>query len=263
MAKPVQRRKKGNVVSVDFTGVKSGGATVPDGRYAAKIIAVEQKEGKESGEPYLELTWEITSEKCNGRELKFDNYSLQPQALWRLKGMLEAMEVEVPDGEQDVDFDELIDSETECIVEVTGEKSPEGKTFARVTGHAPLSDGGTVDDEDDEPEEPKASKRKPPKDEDDDDEPPKRRGKPSDDDDDDEPPKRRGKKDDDDADDDDDDDKPPANKKLKKGAKVKFKDEKNKLTKGTIESINGDEATVVTADDDAYEISLDELTVIG
>jgi hypothetical protein len=240
-----KRKNKGNVISVDFTGVKSGGATIPDGRYTAKVTAVEQKEGKESGEPYIELTWEITSKKCNGREVKFDNYSLQPQALWRLKGMLEAMEIEVPDGEQDVDFGELISEETECIIEVTGQKSPDGdRTYARVTGHAPLADGGTVDDED---EEPKGNKKKRTEDDDDEDE---------------DPPKRRGKKDADEDDEDDEDEPLKSSKKIKKGAKVKFKDEKNKLTKGTIESIDGDTATVVTDDDDTYEIDCEELTVI-
>jgi hypothetical protein len=153
MAKPV-RRKKGNVDTLDFTGVKSGGATIPDGRYKAKIISAELKEGKESGEPYRDVTWEITSDKCNGREVKFDNFSLQPQALWKVKGLLEAMEVEVPEGEHDVDWDEFISDETECILELVGEKR-DGRTFARPVGYAPLSDGGTVDDEeeDDEPDE--------------------------------------------------------------------------------------------------------------
>ena len=259
MARPAkQSKRKSNVISVDFTGVKSGGATIPDGRYAAKIIAVEQKEGKESGEPYVELTWEVTSKKCNGREIKFDNYSLQPQALWRLKGMLEAMGVDVPDGEQDVDFDELISDETECIVEITGQASESGdRTYARVTGHAHLDDGNTVDDaEDEEDEKPKTRKR--PKDEEEEEEPPKRR-KPKDEEEEEEPPKRRGKP----SKDDDDDDDKPVNKKLKRGAEVKFKDEKNKLKKGTIESIDEDVAIVVTDDDDKYEISLEDLTVVG
>jgi hypothetical protein len=266
MAK-VKRRAKGNVISVDFTGVKSGGATIPDGRYAAKITAVEQKEGKESGEPYLELTWEVTSKKCNGREVRFDNYSQQPQALWRLKGLLEALEIEVPDDEMEIDFDEIISDETECIIEVTGQTSPDGdKKYARVTGHAPLSDGGTVDDEGDEDDDKPARGKKPAKDEEED-EPPKRGKKPAKDedeeDDGEEPPKRRGKAKDEEEEEDDDEPAPrSASKKIKKGAKVKFKDEKNKLTKGTIESIDGDTATVVTDDDDTYEISVEELTVI-
>jgi hypothetical protein len=235
-----RNKPKGNVVSVDFTGVKSGGATIPDGRYAAKITEVVQGVGKESGEPKVELTWEITSEKCNGREVRFDNYSLQPQALWRLKSLLEAMEVEVPDGETDVDFDELISDETECIIEVTGQKSESGdRTYARVTGHAPLADGNTVDDED---ESPKTRGNKPKKDEEEDD-----------------PPKRRGGK----EEEEEEDNPPKGPKKLKKGAKVKFKDDKNKAAKGTIESIDGDMATVVTDNDDMYEMDVEELTVIS
>lgn len=236
------------MISVDFTGIKAGGGTIPDGRYAAKIIAIEQKEGKESGEPYVALTWEVTSKKCNGREVRFDIYSLQPQALWRLKGLLEALEVEVPDDEMEVDFDEIISDETECIIEVTGETSPDGsKKYARVTGHAPLSDGNTVDDEEGAEEPPKDRKR-PAKQEEEEEEPPRRAGK---------KPRKEEEE---------EDDPPPrasSTKKVKKGAKVKFKDEKNRLTKGTIESIDEDLATVVTDDEDTYEIDISELTVIG
>ena len=250
MAKAVKRKAKGNVISLDFAGVKSGGATIPDGRYAAKITAVEQKEGKESGEPYLELTWEVTSKKCNGREVRFDNYSQQPQALWRLKGLLEALEIEVPDGDMEIDFDELISDEAECIIEVTGQTSPDGdKKYARVTGHAPLSDGGTVDDdeegeeEDDKP----ARGKKPAKDE-------EEEAKPT---------RRKAAKEEEQEEEEEDEPPRAASKKVKKGAKVKFKDEKNKLTKGTIESIDGDTATVVTDDEDTYEIDIEELTIIG
>jgi len=212
MARPAKTtRRKGNVISIDFTGVKSGGLAIPDGRYAAKIIAVEQKEGKESGEPYLDLTWEITSKKCNSREVRFDNYSQQPQALWRLKGLLEALEIEVPDGEQDIDFDEIISDETECIIELTGEKNNEGKTYARVTGHAPLSDGGTVDDGEEDDEKP--ARKKPAKDEEED-ERPTRRKPTKDEEEEDEPPKRRGKKD---ADEEEEDDDKPSSKKGQEG----------------------------------------------
>ena len=238
--KPV--RRKGNTVTIDFAGVKSGGLKIPEGRYKAKITNVEQKEGQESGEPYSELTWEITSEKCNGREVRFDNYSHQPQALWRLKGLLEALGVEVPDGEHEIDWDEIISDETECIVELTDQKSNEGdRTYSRVTGWDTLDSGNTVDDEEEAP-----PARKPRKSQDEDD-PAPRRGKPSKE-----------------PDADDDDDEPPTTKKVRKGAKVKFKDEKSKLRKGVILSIDGDSATVETDDgEDSYEMDLEELTVIG
>lgn len=251
MATKTTKRRKGNVTTLDFSGVKSGGASIPDGRYAAKISAVEQKEGKESGEPYTEVTWEITSKKCNGREVKFDNYSHQPQALWRLKSLLEAMEIEVPDGEHDIDWDEMISDETECIIEILNKDSPDGeRKYARVVGHGLLSDGGTVDDDEPEESDKPSGKKKPSKDEE------------EEEDEDDTPPKRRGKKDEE-GEDDEEEEERPTSKKLKKGAKVKFKDEKNKLVKGTVDSIDGDQAVVTTEDDDSYEIDVDELTVIG
>lgn len=261
MATKTTKKRKGNVDTLDFTGVKAGGSTIPAGRYKAKIISAEMEEGRQSNEPYRSVTWEITSEKCNGREIRFDNYSLQPQALWRLKGLLEAMEVEVPDGEMDVDWDDLIDSETECIIEVMLEASQNdpAKKYARVVGHAPLSDGNTVDDEDGE-EDPKP--RRAGKKEEDEEERPRRRAKDEEEDADEDKPKRRGKAAKDEEEEDADEDEKPKGGKIKKGARVKFKDEKNKLTKGTIKSIDGDTAVVESDDEDQYEIGIDELTVI-
>lgn len=244
-------RKRGNVTSIDFTGVESGGATVPDGRYAAKLLEVDQLEGKESGEPYLEVTWEITSHKCQGRKIKFDNYSLQPQALWRLKGMLEALGVNVVDGAMDIDWDDLIKDEEECILEIVGKEGNDGdRKYARVVGIAPLSDGGTVDDEADDPpargkERPRAVDRS-------------RRDEGDGEDGNDRRSSRRPR------DDDNDDNKPRgANKRLKKGAEVKFRDEKGKLKRGEITDINKDTITVETDDQEVYELETDEVTVVG
>lgn len=248
MAKAVQKRRKGNKVTIDFTGVKSGG-TIPEGRYKAKIIAAEQKEGKESGEPYTELTWEITSDKCNGREVRFDNYSHQPTALWRMKALLEAMGVQVPDGEHEIDWDEMISDETECIIETTHEKRESG-TYSRVTGWDVLDSGNTVDDEEEE-KPARRAKKKPAAVEEEEEEPPKRVTK-------------KSKDEEEESEEEEEEEEAPASKKVKKGARVKFKDEKNKLRKGKIVSIDGDQAVVEADDgDDSYEMDLEELTIIG
>ena len=99
-------------------------------------------------------------------------------------------------------------------------------------------------------------------DEEQDDPKPKKKSAKDEEEEDDAPPRRAGKKAAKDEEEEEDDPK-PSNKKLKRGAKVKFKDEKNKLTKGTIESVDGDTATVVTDSEDTYEIDCEELTVIG
>lgn len=268
MAKKTARRKRGTVV--DFTGIQAGGLSIPDGRYAAKIVEWEEKEGAESGEPYVQLTWEITSEKCNGRNVNFDNHSLQPQALPFLRTVLEALEYEIEEGPNfEILWDDLIKDETECIIETVAVPSREdpSKKYARITGFFPLSDGDTVDDEKEDPKRTrggttsgKNSKRNAGS-EDEDDEPPQRRGRREEDDDDDDEPQRRRKP----KDEEEDDDEPPSNKKIKKGARVKFKNDKGKPAKGTIEKINGDMAIVNDDADDesSYEIPTDELTVIG
>jgi len=241
------KRRKSNVIEVDFTGVESGGRSVPDGRYKAKIIEWEEKEGKESGEPYIQVNWEITSDKCEGAKVRFDNYSLQPQALWRLKGLLEALGEEVPDSAMDLDMDEFVDG-PECIIEVTNEKNQEGKQYPRVTGTAPLEDGGTVDEEDEGDTKPARGRK--PKEESDEDERPKRG--------------RRAVKEEEDDDEEDKEDTPKSSgsRKLTKGAKVKFRDEKGKLHKGTVEDIDGDTATVTDDADETWEIDTEDLTVL-
>lgn len=278
------RRSRGNTVSVDFTDVESGGGSVPDGRYVAKLLEVEQKEGQESGEPYMECTWEITSHTCQGRKIRYDNYSLQPQALWRLKAMLEALGEEVPNGSMDVDFDQIIKDGEECILEVVGKEgnSGDGRKFARVVGHFPLSDGNTVDDEpnsksrgrgdrderagsrgrdrDDDRRDNDRGRRDERDSRDDD-----RRSRGRDDRDDDRGSRRGGGRDRDDRQEDRDDDRRAERGrggKLKRGAEVEFNDEKNKKRTGTVEDIDRDEVTVKTDDGDEYLLGTDEVTVI-
>lgn len=281
------KRRKSGVIEVDFTGVKSGGRAVPDGRYKAKIIEWTQEEGKDSGEPYLQLKWEITSKKCGGATVQFDNYTLQPQGLWRLKGLLESMGEDVPDSSMDLDMDELVDG-PECIIDVVNEER-DGKRYPRVAGTAPLEDGGTVDEEEDEEKDDKPSRRKAKEreesdrqaemdgkrrrgrereredDDEEEDEKPARGRRGSQDEDEDEKPSRRrsSQKDDEEEDEEEDEPKSSGSRKLKKGAKVKFRDDNKKWQKGTVESIDKDIATVVDEDDETWEIECDELTVTG
>lgn len=247
MARP---RKNARTVTVDMEGVQSGGMSVPDGNYTAKIEEVEHTESKSSGEPMLVLKWRVTSKKGKGT-LLYDNISLQPQALWRLKMLLEGLDMEVPDSSMDLDLDELEGQETD--IQVTNE-TYEGKKRSRITAYGDSASS----DEDAEEEDKEAEK-------------PLHRssGKPS-------KPSggKSSKTSDDDEEEDEDDDAEDTRadnrsshkaglKKLKKGAEVRFKDEKNKPVKGTVISINGDLATVEDDDEEEWEVEVSELTVIG
>jgi len=120
MPKPA---KKG--VKVDFSGVEAGGGSLPDGNYIGEVKAVELKTGEDSGKQYLSWQWKVKGTTV------YDNTSLQPQALWRLRGLLEAMGVEVEEGEMDLDFDDLVGHT--CGLEVVNEEY-QGKKKPRVTG---------------------------------------------------------------------------------------------------------------------------------
>jgi len=105
----VTRSKKGNTIRVDFTGVEAGGGgrLLPEGTYLFEIKEVEQDTGADSGQPYLKFTLKVAEGDYVGTQA-WDNFSLQPQALWKLRGLMETLEMEVIDGEMDIDPKEFI-----------------------------------------------------------------------------------------------------------------------------------------------------------
>lgn len=80
-------------INVDFSGVEGGRRNCPDGDYILEATSVEEKKSGE-GNPYLAWKWKIAEGEYAG-VVVYDNTSLQPQALWRLKGMLECLGVNV------------------------------------------------------------------------------------------------------------------------------------------------------------------------
>jgi hypothetical protein len=154
-------KKKG--LSVDFSGVESGGKAVPDGAYEVEVVEVTEEEGADSGNPYLKWKFRITEGDSKGAAL-YDNTSLQPQALWRLKGLLEVLGVEVPDSSMELDLAEYTGQTLTVTVvneEFQGRDRPKvdsyggdadkssrsGKTTKKKT---PTKDDDDDDDDDDE-----------------------------------------------------------------------------------------------------------------
>lgn len=106
MVRKVSGKKKGRTITVDMSGVESGGKAVPDGVYEVEVAEITEEESSE-GNPYLKWKLRVTEGPCKGAPL-YDNTSLQPQALWRLKGLLETLGVEVPDSSMDLDLEEYV-----------------------------------------------------------------------------------------------------------------------------------------------------------
>lgn len=80
-------------LNIDFSGVESGGRSVPEGTYLVEVVSVEEKESSE-GNAYLAWKWKVAEGEYKGTTL-YDNTSLKPTALWRLKGLLVAMGYQV------------------------------------------------------------------------------------------------------------------------------------------------------------------------
>lgn len=141
MAKP---KKTGSKLKVDFKGVESGGKLVPEGDYKVRVDEVTQEESA-AGNAYLAWVLKVADGKHKGSTL-YHNTSLQPQALWNLKGVLEALGVEVPDSSLDIDLKELVGMTANVTVE---HETYQGKPKARIVA---WDSGAGDDDEGDEEE---------------------------------------------------------------------------------------------------------------
>lgn len=226
-------RKKKGLISVDFEGVESGGGMpIPDGNYTASLVKIEEKEGADSGEPYLSCQWKISEGKLEGRKL-YDNISLQPQSLWRLRTILECIGYEVEEGPMDIDPSDIL--EEECGIEVVNEEY-DGKDKPRITGFLP-ADGVEEEEEDPEEEEEEEPEEEEEAEEEEEEEPPKKRGKKK---------SSRAKK----------------PKKIRVGSKVKFSDEEGDTVKGVVTEIEDETVWVEDSAGDSWEVDLSELKAV-
>lgn len=231
--------KKGKIVKVDFEGVEAGGRSCPDGVYEAEITSVTEEESS-AGNDMLVAKWKILSGKGKGATI-WDNLSLTPQALWRLKGLLEALEVEVPDGAMDLDIEELVGKT--CSIEITNEKY-EGKDRPKITNYGSAGEGEETEEEEEEEEAPKKASAK------------KKSSKKIDED---EP-------EDEESEDEEEEERPTkkkvTSKKIKEGSKVQFEDEDGKTIKATVLEIDDDTARVEDKNGDEYELDVSDLEAI-
>lgn len=81
---------KEGAVHIDFTGVSTEMEAVPPNYYHATVFEASVGPSKSSGQPTLFLQFSISEGEYAGRRL-FDNPSLQPQSLWRVKRTLIAL----------------------------------------------------------------------------------------------------------------------------------------------------------------------------
>lgn len=151
--------KKSSSLKVDFSGVESSDFSMPNGPYVLAVTSVELKKSNNSGETYLAWEYKVAEGEHKGKKV-WDNTSLQPQALWRLRNLLEAFGYEVNDGEVDLDLEsfenELVGAEIENE-KFKGKDKPRIVAFSSVNG---LDKGAAAANDDDEEEEPEPEPEK-------------------------------------------------------------------------------------------------------
>jgi len=138
--------KKGKSVKVDFTGVDvtGGGKLLPEGPIQLELKEIEEKEGEDSGKPYLEGRFEVAEPGENEGVTVYDNFSLQPKALWKLRSVMEAGGIQTVDGPMSIDLDELVG------IVVVGDiihEEYKGKQKNRVNGYSSVDGGSTATEE--------------------------------------------------------------------------------------------------------------------
>lgn len=158
-------------VNVDFTGVESFNRP-SEGQHVVKIVSAEMKQSQ-GGNDMIVVTFEVTKGSDKGARC-IENYPLAENALWKLKGLLQAIGMKC-DGKVRLDLDKLIGKV--CIITVS-EEEYEGRIRARVQECKKLAavadeedddedqdeEDDSDDDEDDEDEEEEeAPKKKPTK----------------------------------------------------------------------------------------------------
>lgn len=126
---------KKSSISVDFSDTEASGV-IDEGDYLAEVEEVEKKVSDNSGADYLAITFKVAEGPFKGKKL-FHNCSLQPQALFNLRGVLEALGFEVPQGVMELDVADMIGES--CGVTVAHEQY-QGKTKARPVEFFPAED---------------------------------------------------------------------------------------------------------------------------
>lgn len=122
-----RKGKGGDSVNVDLSGVEASRKAIPEGTYEVVVNKAEQKNSRD-GNPMISFEFEVSEGTHKGAKL-FENCSLQPQALFKLKSVLLALGMDIPNKAFDLNLKDLIG--LTCEVEV-GHETYEGKKRARI-----------------------------------------------------------------------------------------------------------------------------------
>lgn len=186
MARRASKRAKSSALSIPSLAGVDTMVVIPEGEYLAKVVTVEEGEGDKG--PYLKWTIAVAEGDFEDKKAKPYYTSFAPDSLFNLRGMLEAVGVEIPDEAFELEPDDLVDLELMIAIE---HETYQGKKQSVIVDFWPV-DEGEADPEpkekpkrgakkaaaaEDEEEKPKRGRRSSRKDEEDEEEEKPARGK--------------------------------------------------------------------------------------
>lgn len=127
MATKSRKGRGSSSVNVDLSGVEASRKAIPEGTYEVVVNEAIQKDSRD-GNPMIAFEFEVTEGAHKGAKL-YENCSLQPQALFKLKSVLLALGMDIPNKAFDLNLRDLVG--LTCEVEV-GHEVYEGKKRARI-----------------------------------------------------------------------------------------------------------------------------------
>ena len=143
-----RRGREGSSVNLDLSGVEVNRRAIPEGTYAVVVNKAELTKSRE-GNNMIKMEFEVTEGPHKGAKL-FENCSLQPQALFKLKSVMLALGMDIPNGSFDLDTNDLVG--LNCEVEV-GHETYEGKNRARILEYINAEESDEEEEDSDDSEE--------------------------------------------------------------------------------------------------------------
>lgn len=143
-----RRGREGSSVNLDLSGVEVNRRAIPEGTYAVVVNKAELTKSRE-GNNMIKMEFEVTEGPHKGAKL-FENCSLQPQALFKLKSVMLALGMNIPEGSFDLDTNDLVG--LNCEVEV-GHETYEGKKRARILEYINAEEADEEEEDSDDSDE--------------------------------------------------------------------------------------------------------------
>lgn len=142
--------RKNKKIKVSFKGVEGKRKMPDEGDHLAAVVEVTQEKGPKAD--YLKWKFECDDEAG----FAYTNTSLSKDSLWNLRGLLEALGVEVDeDDAMELDLTEYVDMRIGLVIE---HETYEGKKQARIVDY--FSEDGKEDKKSDKKSDKKGSKKK-------------------------------------------------------------------------------------------------------